>query len=150
MTKPRGPVPKPSSQRRRRNKPKGATPVKAPARTRPVVPSPDPEWHSIALDWFNSLKDSGQAQFYEASDWASARYVAEAMSRNLNQGQKFSSMLFSAVMAGMTELLTTEGARRRARVELERAAEPEKPASVSIMEDYRRDAGRKRVSKDSA
>ncbi len=50
----------------------------------------------------------------------------------------------------MTELLTTEGARRRARIELERAVKPEKPASVTIMEAYRRDAGRKRTVEDSA
>jgi hypothetical protein len=39
----------------------------------------------------------------------------------------------------MTELLTTEGARRRARVELERE-DPEAPPSVAIMEKYRRGA----------
>jgi hypothetical protein len=50
-------------------------------------------------------------------------------------------MLFSAVMAGMTELLTTEGARRRARVELECGEQPEEPASVAIMDRYRKAAG---------
>jgi hypothetical protein len=78
MNKPRGPVPKPSSQRRRRNKPEGAAPAKPPARRVVAAPSPDPEWHPIALDWFNSLEESGQAQFYEASDWMTARYIAEA------------------------------------------------------------------------
>lgn len=142
-----GPVPKRSDQRRRRNKPAGPAVAKLPAGSPvpPKAPAPDPEWHPIALDWFNSLGESGQARWYEASDWMTARYIAEAMSRNLRQGQKFSSMLFSAVLSGMTELLTTEGARRRARVELERAAEPEKPA-VTIMSEYRKAAGRDRDS----
>jgi hypothetical protein len=72
-----------------------------------------------------------------------ARYIAEAMSRNL-AAARFSGQLFAAVMAGMTELLTTEGARRRARVELERVVKPDEPASVSIMDTYRRAAERKR------
>jgi hypothetical protein len=39
-------------------------------------------------------RDSGQAQFFEPSDWQAARFVAEVMSRNLRQ-KKFSSVLFA-------------------------------------------------------
>lgn len=85
-----------------------------------VVPPADPLWHPIARDWYESLSESGQASFYQASDWATARYIAEAMHRNL-KNERFSAQLFAAVMSGMTELLTTEGARRRARLEIERA-----------------------------
>ncbi|MFJ9408569.1 hypothetical protein [Streptomyces sp. NPDC101393] len=108
----------------------------------PSIPAGDPEWHPIAADWFESLIDSGQSHYYEASDWATAVYVAEAMSRNLKQG-KFSAQLFQSVMSGMTELLTTEGARRRARVELERAGETEQSVdpAVALMDDYRKAAG---------
>lgn len=137
-----GPVPKRSDQRRRRNKPEGSAPVKAPtAPNPPPAIAPDPNWHPIAQDWFESLAESGQAQFYEPSDWQTARYVGEAMSRNL-AADRFSAQLFASVMAGMTELLTTEGARRRMRIELERQA-PAEPASVSIMAEYRRAAGGK-------
>jgi hypothetical protein len=55
--------------------------------------------------------------YYEASDWATAYYVAEAMSKNLSQG-KFSAVLFGAVMTATTSLLATEGDRRRLRLEL--------------------------------
>lgn len=145
-----GPVPKRSDQRRRRNRSDGPMLVRAAASPEvPEMAPADPEWHPIAREWYRSLGESGQAQFYERSDHAAARYVAEAMSRNLSSG-RFSAQLFAAVMAGMTELLTTEGARRRARIELERAVKPEKPASVTIMEAYRRDAGRKRTVEDSA
>ena len=101
--------------------------------------APDPGWHPTARDWFLSLKDSGQSEWYEPSDLATARYVAEAMSRNL-ESSRFSAQLFAAVMSGMTELLTTEGARRRARIELERTVEQDEPASVAIMAKYRRAA----------
>lgn len=112
----RGPVPKRSDQRRRRNV---SDPVSSIARGADVVAPPaDESWHPIARRWFESLSLSGQSVFYEASDWAHAEYVAEAMSRNLNAG-RFSAQLFAAVLSGMTELLTTEGARRRARLEIE-------------------------------
>lgn len=137
-----GPVPKRSDQRRRRNVSDGPTLTKGASGGAPAVPEADPEWHRIAADWFESLKDSGQSHYYEASDWATAVYVAEAMSRNLKSG-KFSAQLFQAVQSAMTELLTTEGARRRARVELEREMSEERPAdpAVALLAEYRKAAG---------
>jgi hypothetical protein len=83
------------------------------------IPTGDPQWHPIARDWYASLAKSGQSRFYESSDWATARFLAEAMSRNL-QGGRFSAQLFASVMAGMSTLLVTEGDRRRVRLELQR------------------------------
>lgn len=127
-------VPKRSEQRRRRNKP--AVPVTKGRARGSTVPEPKPEWHVIARDWFVSLGRSGQSAFYEPSDWAQAFFVAEIMSRALDQGQRPSATLIAQVFAGATELLTTEGARRRMRLELERV-EVAEPASVRLMEDYR-------------
>ncbi|AIA05413.1 hypothetical protein DC74_4941 [Streptomyces noursei] len=141
----RGPVPKRSDQRRGHHKPEGPALVKAEAGKAPTIPRASGDWHPIAKRWFQSLKDSGQAQFYEQSDWLTAVYVAEAMSRNLGQA-KFSAQLFQSVMSAMTDLLTTEGARRRARVELEREPAGEdaaEAARVTLMETYRRAAGGK-------
>lgn len=133
-----GPVPARSDRRRRRNKPEVET-LRAEG-LGASQPGIDPDWHPIAQRWFESLGASGQAEFYEASDWATAVYVAQAMSANLTQ-PKFSAVLFSSVMSAMTELLTTEGARRRVRLELERATEEEEPAAVAIMAQYRDRAG---------
>lgn len=137
-----GPVPKRSDQRRRRNVSDGPQTAKGAAGAAPSAPEPHEHWHPIAREWFESLSESGQSQYYEASDWATAVYVAEAMSRNL-AGGRFSAQLFQAVHSAMTELLTTEGARRRARIELERFQEapPEDP-SIAIMADYKRAAGK--------
>jgi hypothetical protein len=77
---------------------------------------------------------------YQPSDWATARYVAEAMSKNLNQGQHFSSVLFSAVIAASGDLLATEGSRRRLRLDLDRARSDPSPTTVALMERYRRAA----------
>jgi hypothetical protein len=37
-----------------------------------AVPEASPSWHPQARSWFNSLALSGQSDFYEASDWATA------------------------------------------------------------------------------
>lgn len=134
-----GPVPKRSTERRRKNKPSGPELATAPTRSDVVWTPADPEWHQVAQDWYASLSESGQNQFYEPSDVAAARYVAEAMSRNLHSG-RFSGQLFAAVMGAMTELLTTEGARRRARIELERGEPAAEPASVTSMAKYKKAA----------
>lgn len=138
----RGPVPKRSSERRRRNKDSVVETVKLDANAVPVVvPAADPTWHEIARDWYESLRNSGQQQFFEPSDWQAARYVAEVMSRNLKQ-RKFSAMLFAAVWSAMNDLLTTEAARRRVRMEIERGGEPEEaPARVTALADYRNSLG---------
>jgi hypothetical protein len=104
------------------------------------MPEADPEWHPLAGEWFASLGRSGQAAFYEASDWLAAKYVADTMSRGLRNSRP-SAQLFAAVMSAMGDLLTTEGARRRARVELERGVEAPVSPSVAIMQRYRDAAG---------
>lgn len=130
-----GPVPKRSDQRRRRNKQDVET--QSVLRTGDVrIPSPAEDWHPIAVEWFDSLKDSAVSQYYDTSDWATAKYVAEAMSRNL-QGGRFSGQLFAAVMSAMTDLLTTEGARRRARLEIERNNGIEETEATSNVVDLR-------------
>lgn len=139
MGRPRGPIPKRSSERRRRNKPDGGEVSKATSPAFEVeCPPVREDWHPIAREWYLSLADSGQSVFYEPSDWATAVYVAEAMSRGLEQS-RFSAQLFAAVSSAMTELLTTEGARRRARIEIERGdAEPEQTAGVTALAEYRK------------
>lgn len=135
-----GPVPKRAAERRRRNKPEGGeiTSVVVPAGAVEQPPASD-VWHPIAKDWYESLATSGQARFYEPSDWQTARYVAEAMSRNL-EASRFSAQLFAAVSSAMTELLTTEGARRRMRIELERntAVDVDEDAAVVALDEYQR------------
>lgn len=136
----RGPVGKRSTQRHgHRTKAEQATvDTSAPGAADVVVPEADDEWHPVARDWYLSLRKSGQQVFFQPSDWATARYVAEAMSRNL-AGGRFSAQLFAAVMAATSNLLATEGDRRRIRIELERAAatDPDADAGVASMDAWR-------------
>ncbi|MDX3509175.1 hypothetical protein PV755_09595 [Streptomyces caniscabiei] len=141
----RGPIPKRSEERRRANKSDGPALIQAPAGAPDVpsgLPDPDPLWHSIATDWYLSLRESGQAAFYEPSDWAVARYAADLMSKVLLSERGPNGQLVAALNSVMSSLLTTEGDRRRARMELERK-NPAGPqlASVSPLDSYRDIAG---------
>lgn len=116
-----GPVPKRSTQRRRTNKPEVPI-IHAPAASSLSAAAPDADelWHPLAREWFVALGKSGQAQFFEASDWAQAKVWAHLLSVELLK-DKPSAMMIAAWSSGAAELLTTEGARRRMRIELERA-----------------------------
>ncbi|MGW2723455.1 phage terminase small subunit [Streptomyces sp. NPDC001492] len=48
----------------------------------PKVPPADDEWYPIAVRRYASLTDSGQMQFYGASDWTMGQYAAEATGRS--------------------------------------------------------------------
>jgi hypothetical protein len=137
-----GPVPKRSDQRRRRNK--GEIDItSAPGAMIVNQPPPSPYWDPAAARWYESLAESGQAYFYEPSDWAQAWVWAELLSRALQQGERPSAQLIMAWSAGATELLTTEGARRRMRMELERAkaVDEDEEAAVTALDHYRNRLG---------
>ena len=133
----RGPVPKRDDQRRRRNS--ESQMEHAPAGDRPKPPGASQDWHPRARAWFQSLKKSGQAQFYEASDWQQAMVVAELLSRELSK-DRASAQMVQALFGQMTELLTTEGARRRVRLELDRVEDDGDDAAVTALDDFRRQA----------
>lgn len=131
----RGPVPKRSSERRRRNKQSKPDTVAVIGKVKP--PAVSAHWHPIAKAWFKSLAESGQSTFFEPSDWQGARFVAESMTQNL-KAKRFSAQLFAAVWAAMGDLLTTEADRRRARMEIDRELDgTKKPAGVTALDEYR-------------
>lgn len=148
----RGPVPKRSTQRRRQNK--ESKPTKAATTTQPPrPPATKKDWHPIAKRWFDSLKKSGQNQFYEESDWALAYTIAESISRDLKPqpigvheetGEVVMAVIpmkgasLNAYLKAMGSLLVTEGDRRRAGIELERGTvEPETNDEVADLDAYR-------------
>lgn len=135
------PIPKRDAERRRRNVPTVPTttlPSGAPADQGFDIPPADPMWNILAREWYESLAQSGMSYCYEPSDWAHARYTAEVMHKSLIG--KPSGQLVSVVMAAMGELLTTEGARRRVRMELtkDNGNNNAESAGVTALNDYRR------------
>jgi hypothetical protein len=114
--------------------------AQAPGAANVSRPDPGEYWAPAATRWYESLAESGQSYFYEPSDWAQAWVWAEMLSRVLMQGDRPSAQLIMAWSAGATELLTTEGARRRMRMELERtkAVDEDEEAAVAALDDYRK------------
>ncbi len=134
----RGPVPKRTDQRRRVNKPEIPL-TEAVAGAVSSQPPGEPNWHPLAAEWYRSLADSGQSRFYEPSDWATARLIAESMSRDLNHLMVIPPSSLSAWLKAMTALLVTEGDRRRLSLELKRAeSSPEVVDGVADLDEYRR------------
>lgn len=95
-----------------------------------TVPPADLSWAPQAVAWYESLRVSGQSRYYEPSDWAFAQVVG-AMLTELFQTP--SAALLTSVSSAMADLGTTEGARRRLRIEVERDAPA--PAAAGTQAD---------------
>jgi hypothetical protein len=150
-----GPVAKRSEARRRRNKVDGGVikvnldeaihrEIEIPAPpTRETVDEDTGEvtikslWHPYVERAYLSLAESGQAIFYEPSDWNTAYLACEAFSRELqpkpiiltdSDGGTYVEMTVSPVngavmnafLKAWESMMPTEGARRRLHIELDR------------------------------
>jgi hypothetical protein len=136
----RGPVPKRDAQRRRRNKEAKAEVVPY-AGAAVDAPPVQKSWSPAAKRWYESLTESGQAQFFEPSDWQAAQLVAGELSVYL-RSEKRSAMMWSHIWTAMTDLLTTEGARRRLKIEIERdpagrSEDDQEAATIARLDEYR-------------
>jgi hypothetical protein len=112
-------VPARSDQRVRRNKTEPTEKVEAIG----VVPVPElgfPNPHPLTVDLYNSLGQSAQARYYEASDYHVARAVLHFLDLQF-KADRPSGQMVAALFSQLTDLLVTEGARRRVRLEVERA-----------------------------
>lgn len=144
----RGPAPKRSDERRRVNSPEADT-VPSTARSTVDVPRLPTKMHRLARDWYRSLEQSPQSVYFTASDWQAALLLAHELTDHLtlhkisadgvDQGRRQDAAMFRAIWSGMSDLLTTEGARRRLQVEVERSAaatEIDDSAATSL-DEYR-------------
>lgn len=115
----RGPVGKRSEERIRRNAPEvPVTKIEAAGVVdQPELGLEDP--HSIITDLWDTMGESAQSQFYEPSDWAFARYVFH-FADGLLKSSRPSAQMFAGVASSMTDLLISEGSRRRVHMEIER------------------------------
>lgn len=137
----RGPIPARSDQKRRRNKPETPT-TRVEIEGEVVAPKPSETWHPTAAAWYASLVESGQSRYFEPSDWQAAHFTAALMSDCLT-GEGVNAQLVAQIRGMMADLLTTEGARRRAGIELERKVAggdtaPASSGNVTVMEDRRK------------
>lgn len=115
---------------------------------RPVeIPEPDPEWHPIAAMLWDALTRSGQADFYQQSDWAFAYslcedlslYKSPLVSKDGVEYHKRSGQMLQTIYSAMERLLVTEGDRRRVRIELDAPPVDEGSAELYAIAEYRRE-----------
>ena len=133
-----GPSPKPASKRRRANKPRtwgAAEPVTAPA---PGVQDrelglEDP--HPLVVSMWENIQKSCEATFYSEADFARLRmemwFANETMRRP-------SAVAWQQVQRGLSEMLVSPAAKRRAAIELKAPVpDSDEIAAVSMMSGYR-------------
>lgn len=116
----RGPIPKRSDQRIRRNKDEVPLEKVEAIGTVQVPPLGLDDPHPIVSELYLSLAESAQSRFYEPSDWQYARFALHFADVLLKQARP-SSQLLASVQTMLTDLLVSEGSRRRVRLEVERS-----------------------------
>ena len=83
------------------------------------IPTASPNWMPEARSWFNSLALSGQSEFYEASDWATAVAAARALDIFL---RTYNASIFASFVRLSERLGVTIVDRQKSRIIL---SEPE-------------------------
>lgn len=119
-----GPPPKRSDQRVRRNKDVidiDKVPMHGEVEA-PELGLENP--HSIIEDFWASLPESGQTQYWEPSDWQFARVTLHFLNGQIKSSRP-SGQILATVNSMLTDMLVSEGARRRVRMEIERQNQQE-------------------------
>lgn len=143
VSKPRGPVPKRDSQRRRANKPESHGEAKSVvAGTAAEQPELGFEAHQLVVDMWAALGTSVEAKFFSAADWQRARWELWYANRLLKSRKPVSAPAWVAVQTGLSELLVSPADKRRAGIELKKAAaDPDEEAAVVQIAEYRNALG---------
>jgi hypothetical protein len=136
-----GPAPKPASKRRRRTKPAtygAAEPVTALAahvQERTLgIENP----HRLVADMWAVVQESAEARFYSEADWARLSMELWFANAVLTSGKPISGQTWAAVQHGLTELLISPAAKRRAAIELQPPGpDTDEIAAVSMIGKYR-------------
>lgn len=83
-------------------------------------PEPMPFWHPLAIEWYQSLQKPAIACFLQQTDVAQARIVCQMLTDQLGRKGGVTPAAMPAIFSAMNDLLTTEGARRKLRIEIAR------------------------------
>ena len=137
----RGPVPKASAERRRRNQrtesgesTESEVILVDPAAAAVDAPPVDEHWHHIARDLYSSVLGSAFNHLYEPSDWMMLYVMCESLSRDLDEqvvgvtegGDVIRDTIplkgasISGYLKWANALMLTVGDRRRLRLEIDR------------------------------
>jgi hypothetical protein len=128
-------MPKRDAERRRRNARLGPELIELPAGEAPKRPAPSADWHHVIREWWDGIVSAPQAELYTSAEWGWIKYLAHRESVNLLQDRP-SAQASALFLAAQGDLLVTEGARRRLRVDLTKHAESD-PVHDAILAKYR-------------
>jgi hypothetical protein len=133
-----GPVPNRESDLARPRERKGSDQVSVTKGTlrETKVPHADSDWHPIARKLWDGMKSSGQADFFQNSDWAYAYSLMDDLSEYKKSGRR-SSQMAQVIYTSLGNLLVTEADRRRIRIELHEPDTGEDEASVTAINGAR-------------
>lgn len=129
------PYPKRSTERRRRNKYNLDT-IEAGGSV--YQPTPPDTWGHTAKAWYVSLASSGQAVFYEPSDWQMAIIAGNLLDDWEDTRRPAVLVEFRHLCQ---QLMVTEGERRRARLEVERPTSKTNDKGDAAVASYRATLG---------
>jgi len=136
-----GPPPKPASKRRHHNPPAswgGANPIVAPAAEHQDRDLGIEDPHKLVGAMWTTLQTSAEARFYSEGDWARVRMELWYANEVLSSGKPIQATAWQAIQHGLTELLVSPAAKRRAAIELKPVGDdPDENAAVSMMGTYR-------------
>lgn len=113
----KGPMPERSDLRIRRNKPDGVGVSKGTAIGFVGWPRPG-DWDPSVIRFYNSFKNSGIVDYYEATDVEMIWQACDELNVHRNEGKR-SAMRFDVLMKHLSAFGATEDGRRRMRIELE-------------------------------
>jgi len=103
-------------------------------------PNAPRDWHPIARRLWDSVKESGQTDFYQQSDIALLFSLCEDLSYYKQAGKRSGQML-QTIYSALERLLVTEGDRRRAGIELNQPEDEGESAAVLAIADYKKELG---------
>ena len=102
--------------------------------------APSEDWLPMVQELYLSAAESGQSDFYQKSDWMLWYSLCEDLNYYKKMGKRSGQML-QTIYSTMTELLVTEGARRKANVILTEPEPEEDDAAVLALAEYREELG---------
>jgi hypothetical protein len=118
-----GPIPKREESRVRATEP-GQEITKVPMTGKVTPPKlsayPGMLTHTLTKGFWESLKESGQAKYYEPSDWMTALTALHLLDKQLSSERGISPTMVASVWQMLASIAVTEGERRRIRLEVER------------------------------
>ena len=140
IPKPKGPAPALDSQRRRANKPESYGVAEA------TVAGHAGEQPDIGFDaspmvarMWAALDGSVEGKFFSVADWERARMEMWFLNEILTGAIDLTAATWQRVQNGLSELLVSPADKRRAGIELKKAAaDPDEDAAVSQIASYKK------------